>query len=124
MIGFVLPLVLQGASPLLEIPREYWGEYNDILKDCGTGLNDSRLRISWDSIRFYESEGSLKEIIRNPDGSIVVVATHKGEGATWDSTYLLRLSTDQKKLTIVHPQSIDSNQLEVGRLRCPTGSNH
>lgn len=122
MIGFILPLTLQGASPLLEIPREYWGEYNNNLKDCGTGLNDSRLRISWDSIRFYESEGSLKEIIRNPDGSIVVIATHRGEGATWDSTYLLRLSNDQKRLTIVHPQSNDSDQIEDSRLRCPIGS--
>jgi hypothetical protein len=119
---FVLALILQSqtvaAAPLFELPREYWGEYNEMLKDCGTGNNDSRLRISWNTIRFFESTGELTELLRQPDGSIVVVAKHSGEGQTWQSIYQLRLSDDRQVLTVIHPQTSDSDQLSTGRKRC------
>jgi hypothetical protein len=122
MMAPLLAILLQAATvsspPLFEIPREYWGEYNEVLSDCGTGNNDSRLRISWNTVHFYESSGELKELLRQDDGSIVVIAEHSGEGQTWQSVYQLRLSTDRNSLTVIHPQSIEMAQFSSVRKRC------
>lgn len=109
----------QGMASLLEIPRPFWGEYNDRLVDCGTGNNDSRLRISGDRLQFYESTGELRELIRNQDGSVTVIADHLGEGEIWTSVYQLRLSSDGNALTVIHPHTNDMEQFETERLRCP-----
>jgi hypothetical protein len=107
------------SSPLFELPREYWGEYNQTLNDCGTGNNDSRLRISWNTVGFHESTGEIEELLRQPDGSIVVVAKHSGEGRAWKSVYQLRLSDDGEVLTVIHPQSAEMDQFSADRRRCP-----
>ena len=114
-------LSTQPAVPLLEIPRRFWGEYNEILSDCGTGNNDSRLRISWNRLQFYESEGELRELIRHADGSVTIVAQHTGEGQTWMNVYELRLSADGSRLTVIHPQTGEMQQAESTRRRCPSG---
>ena len=114
-----LGAAVQDRPQLFEIPRAFWGEYNERLADCGTGNNDSRLRISWDRIRFYESTGELRGLIRQPDGSVVLVAEHHGEGQSWESTYQLRLAPDGSSLTVVHPQTDQMEQSEHTRLRCP-----
>jgi hypothetical protein len=120
MNGFALAVAIQGAAPLLEIPRPFWGEYNERLSDCGTGNNESRLRISWDRLRFYDSTGELRELMRQPDGAIIVVAEHSGEGQRWSSVYQLRLSAERDRLTVVHPQTSEMEQNETVRLRCPS----
>lgn len=122
MMSLLLAIVLQSAPapnpPLFELPREYWGEYNEVLSDCGTGNNDTRLRISWNTVQFYESTGEVQEILRQRDGSIVIVAKHSGEGQTWQSVYQLRLSSDGEKLTTIHPQTIEMDQFSSDRQRC------
>ena len=121
MIGLALSLAatLQTSPRLLEIPRPFWGEYNEVLHDCGTGNNDTRLRISWDRLRFYESEGDLRELIRHPDGSVTIAAEHRGEGQTWRTLYNLRLSPDSFRLTVTHAQDGEIEQVESTRFRCP-----
>jgi hypothetical protein len=109
---------LAANPPLFELPREYWGEYNEVLTDCGTGNNDTRLRISWNTIRFYESAGEVQELLRQRDGSVVIVAKHSGEGQTWQSVYQLRLSADGETLTVTHPQSLEMDQFSSDRQRC------
>lgn len=116
--AFLAQAAIAPNAPLLEIPREFWGEYNEVLSDCGTGNNDSRLRISWNTVHFYESSGELKELLRQDDGSIVVIAEHNGEGQTWQSVYQLRLSEDRNTLTVVYPQTIDMAQFSSDRKRC------
>ena len=106
------------SSPLFELPREFWGEYNEKLSDCGTGNNDSRLRISWNTVRFYESTGEIRELLRQDDGSIVISAEHEGEGQKWLSLYQLKLSPDGQSLTVTNPQTVEMEQLAANRLRC------
>jgi hypothetical protein len=110
---------LQTQAPLLEIPRPLWGEYNENVVHCGTGLNDSRLRISWNTVQFYESTGTLRELIRHKDGSVTILADHAGEGQQWTSLYHLALSPDGKRLTTTHSQDAESRQSSTTRLRCP-----
>ena len=126
MIVVLLPLLLQASEPisppLFEIPRDYWGEYNEVVADCGTGNNDSRLRISWDRIHFYESVGEITGLLRQNDGTLVIVAEHSGEGQKWQSVYQLRLSQDRQRLTVIHPQTVEMGQYSSERTRCPTAA--
>lgn len=122
MMTLLIAIVAQSAmiayQPLLEIPHEFWGEYNEVPADCGTGNNDTRLRLSWNTVHFYESSGQLKELLRQPDGSVVVIAEHRGEGQTWQSVYQLRLSPDRKSLSVIHPQTVEIDQFSSERKRC------
>lgn len=122
MISLSVIALLQVApsQPLFEIPLEFRGEYNANLNDCGTGNNDSKLRISWDRLRFWESSGKLKELLRLPDGSVVISAEMSGEGEKWMSVYQLRLSEEGKKLSVIHPQTADLDQIAFDRFRCPS----
>jgi hypothetical protein len=124
--GLVLALaVLARGSPTpFEIPRHFWGEYNDRLADCGTGNNDSRLRISRDRLQFYESTAMLREMILHRDGSVTVVAEQSGEGQTRTNVFHLRLSADRGNLTVAHPQTNEIVQWESTRRRCPSGGNN
>jgi hypothetical protein len=120
MLGLVaIAAAAQSGTALLEIPRPYWGEYNENVAHCGTGLNDTRLRVSWDTITFYESTGSLRELIRHPDGSVTILAEHSGEGRRWASLYNLSLSPDRRELTVTHPQDAQMQQGSTIRRRCP-----
>ncbi len=123
-MSVLIALMAQAATvanpPLFELPRQFWGEYNEVLADCGTGRNDTRLRISWNTVQFYESTGEIKELLRQPDGSIIIVAKHSGEGETWQSVYRLRLSDDTQSLTVTHPQTAEMAQFGTERRRCPT----
>jgi hypothetical protein len=92
LIALALIAPAKAQSGAQEIPRQFWGEYNEELAACGTGSNESRLRISWDTIQFYESAGALREIIRLSDKSIIVVADHTSEGQHFTKTYQLQLS--------------------------------
>ena len=119
MFGSLMLMAAQPNPALFEIPRPFWGEYNEKIEDCGTGNNDSRLRISWDRIRFYETTGELQELLRLPDGSLLVVTKHVGEGQTWMNVYKLSLSSNGAILTITHPQTQEIEQFSSDRFRCP-----
>jgi hypothetical protein len=119
LLAFMAQAATPVTPPLFELPREFWGEYNEVLADCGTGNNDSRLRVSWNTVQFYESRGEVEELLRQADGSLVVVAKHSGEGQTWQSVYQLRLSSDNQTLTVIHPQSAEIEQFGTDRRRCP-----
>jgi hypothetical protein len=114
----LIALALQGGD-LFEIPRHFWGEYNDRLANCGAEYDESTLRISWDRVEFYASTGELRGLIRNPDGSVVIIAEHQGEGEKWQSVYQLRMTPDRSQLVVVHPQALDVEQIQSSRLRCP-----
>lgn len=124
----LVPLSLASAAaaqtisrdePLLEIPRHFWGEYNEDLAACGTGSNESRLRISWDTVQFYESVGELQEMIRLSDNSMIIVANHISEGERFTKTYQLQLSPNGQILKVRSTQDLDTNATEFDRFRCP-----
>lgn len=65
------------------IPDAWIGEWNESLEDCGTGNNDSRLRIERDRVLFYESGGMVRGAFLHGPFEIVIVLDMSGEGQTW-----------------------------------------
>ena len=65
------------------IPDPWIGEWNEKLEDCGTGNNDSRLRIEQDRVRFYEGGGLVRGAFLRGPFEILIVLDMSGEGQTW-----------------------------------------
>jgi hypothetical protein len=81
------------------IPAAFHGEWNAQLEHCGTGLNDSAMRIEPRVMRFYESRGDVIRVTRNGERSVSVEANFQGEGETWTETVRLTLSPEDGRLT-------------------------
>ena len=80
------------------IPASFQGEWNTDAAACGSGSNESRLVISADTMRFYESSGPVQSA--SVDGNeLTVVVRLTGEGETREATYRFRLSADGRTLT-------------------------
>ena len=94
------------------IPARFHGEWNADPDACGTGSSESRLRISADRIRFYESVGVVKDVEIESDRVITVEAQYRGEGDTWSDERRLSLSADGNSLTV-------SGGGDMVRHRCP-----
>lgn len=65
------------------IPAAFQGEWNERVEDCGTGNNDSRLRISASEVRFYESGGRVRGAFLHGPYELIIVLDMSGEGQTW-----------------------------------------
>lgn len=81
-----------GIAPIAAIPDEFLGEWNADLSDCGTGLNDSRLRIEPKRVRFYESDAAVQRVTVLGRRAIRVTASFVGEGQTWTDKIEFELS--------------------------------
>lgn len=95
------------------IPVRFHGEWNQDLSACGTGSSETRLRISADRLRFYESAGEVREIDIVSDRVIEVTAAYSGEGRTWINERRLSLSPDGDTLTVT------GEGATMTRSRCP-----
>jgi len=102
------------AGVLQEVPAAFRGEWNARLADCGSGRNDSRLRIMAQRLRFYESEGPVTRVEVPQPSDIVVTVRLAGEGQEHLSTRRLRLSADGSQL-----QDVSEGAPGLVRLRCP-----
>ena len=97
------------------IPAAFRGEWNDPITDCGAGRSDMRLRIGPNTVRFYESGGEVRRIVRHNAKAITVLASYSGEGEVWDRVDRFVLSGSGNEL------SAKTGQDEgVVRYRCPT----
>ena len=81
------------------IPAAFHGEWNARPEHCGTGLNDSALKIEPGVMRFYESRGDVTRVTRTGPRSVKVEARFEGEGETWNETVEMNLSEDGATLT-------------------------
>ena len=81
------------------IPTTFQGEWNRRLDHCGTGLNDSALRVEPRVMRFYESRGDVRRVARTGERAASIEADFEGEGETWSETVQLTLSADGEQLT-------------------------
>ena len=118
LLALVLASVPAAAAELHKaVPARFLGEWNSEVEHCGTGLNDSRLRISTNRIRFYESGGPIRAVVTQGEFDLAVIAELSGEGQVWLSYRHFRLSAD-------HTYLIDVTDDETGmiRYRCPTAS--
>jgi hypothetical protein len=125
MIAAILASIV-ATSPgkigeVFTIPRQFWGEYNVKLADCGSGRNDSRLVIERSTFHFYESNGELREMISIGGNAIVALADFSGEGDHWTEMNQFSLSKDRKVLVMKVPRSANKDQSEFVRYRCPDG---
>jgi hypothetical protein len=95
------------------MPAGFQGEWNENLEH-GTGLNDSRLRITATTIRFYESGGPVKAVVRRGSFEIMLITELSGEGQSWLAAHRLILSSDGSYLTAPSEEGRD-----LVRYRCP-----
>lgn len=96
------------------MPPGFQGEWNEKLEHCGTGLNDSRLRITATTVRFYESGGPVKAVVRRGSFEIMFIAELSGEGQSWLAAHRLILSSDGRYVTAPGEAGPDPV-----RYRCP-----
>ncbi len=96
------------------MPAEFQGEWNANPQHCGTGFNDSRLRIAATTLRFYESGGPVKAVVRRGSFEVIVVVELSGEGQSWLASHRFVLSSDGSYIN--SPGDDRSNFI---RYRCP-----
>jgi len=91
------------------IPAAFVGEWNATVEDCGTGNNDSRLRVEPKRLRFYESDGEVRSVDKASARAIRITASFAGEGQAWTNNveFVLSRSGD------------DLSSGDVVRHRCP-----
>jgi hypothetical protein len=113
------PGAVLAAERQQTVPARFHGEWNENLKHCGTSLNDSRLIIGPEQIRFHESAGAIKAVVTQGETDLALIAELSGEGETWLTYNHFRLSADQKSLTDVTDGGEDGGFV---RYRCPKGA--
>ena len=94
------PLPPAGAAQLAAIPLAFRGEWNRDLSACGTGNDESRLRVGADAVRFYESRGALVAVAAHGAREAEITLAMSGEGETWRERFRFLLSDDGDALTI------------------------
>jgi hypothetical protein len=111
----LLPVLVAAADLVPVVPSQFVGEWNARVADCGTGDNDSALRIRNNQIEYYESDGPIKAVVSHGRYEIALIVELSGEGQTWITTEHFKLSPGEDKLTSV-------NQPGDGfvRYRCPS----
>ncbi|WP_348672276.1 hypothetical protein [uncultured Abyssibacter sp.] len=100
------------ATQASEIPKGFRGEWNLHFEDCGSGRNDTRLRVDAEKIQFYESTAYVQAVERISPQEIRVDLRFSGEGDFWSRTYHYRLSNNRQALIDL------SGESELRRYRC------
>lgn len=99
-------------APGVSVPARFQGEWNQVLADCGTGNNESRLRVAADRVAFYEAAGPVVQATEEGNDLQVTVQL-TGEGVTVEKRYAWRLAEDGQALTDLGSGLV--------RLRCAAG---
>ena len=105
--------VASAAEKQQAVPTRFRGEWNSSLKQCGTDLNDSRLRISANRVRFYESSGPIRAVVTEGEFGLAMISELTGEGQTWLSYHHFKLSANRAYMTDI------TNDAKLVRYRCP-----
>lgn len=113
----LLPATVAAADVVPSVPSQFIGEWNARIADCGTGDNDSALRIRKSQIEYHESDGPIKAVVSHGRYEIALILELSGEGQTWIATEHFKLSPGEDTLTSI-------NQPGDGfvRYRCPSDS--
>jgi len=101
------------AQTQTKVPREFQGEWNMKVADCGSALNDSVLKIRTGSLTYYESSGPVRAVIRR-GRQLALLAELTGEGET--SVHAARFSLSRNGQTLTDELSAPP----LVRYRCPT----
>ena len=81
------------AAELTDIPDAMTGRWGLVAADCDPGRSDAKglLEISPKGLTFYESRGSLRDIVESEPGRIVANFDFSGEGMSWQRRMALDL---------------------------------
>ena len=90
----ISPLAWAGTS----IPSQFRGEWNEDLKQCGKGENDSFLYIERRKVTFWESQGPVRAAVVRGNELALILELTEPDG-TWLETAQFELSADGTKLT-------------------------
>jgi hypothetical protein len=101
LLSLALPLASSAGAAIAaesqpSVPARFQGEWISNLKHCGTTLDESRLTIGAERIRFHESGGAIKAVVTQGDSDLALIVELSGEGETWLAYNHFRLSGDQK----------------------------
>jgi len=96
----VAPQMPADPAALAAIPPAFRGEWNRDPAACGTGNDESRLRVGTGAVRFYESRGVVVTVAAHDAREAEVTLAMSGEGQTWRESFRFRLSDDGDALTI------------------------
>ena len=100
--ALLCPMLAAAAELVPSVPEQFRGGWNAHVADCGTGDNDSALRIDADAITYYESDGPVKAVVAHGRYEIALILELSGEGQTWLTTEHFKLSPGENKLTSVN----------------------
>lgn len=106
-----MPTAAPSAATLAAIPAAFLGVWDAETGSCDPA-SDLRLEIAAQTIGFYESQGTVNRVVRNPDGWTVADLAMEGEGETWDMTMSLRLSGEgeARRLSVRHKGQTEADQ--------------
>lgn len=119
-VGSIVWMALAIANPVLaakrepRVPAAFQGEWNANARDCGTALNDSRLRIDATTLTGYESSGPVRAVVSNGPREIALISEMRGEGETWLQLSHYKLDRAQRVLT-----DVTNEGSPLTRYRCP-----
>lgn len=100
------------SETLSEIPVAFQGRWMVDVADCSAEYtSEGRLVITSDSLKFYETTGTVQSITGQGDSQIVVTSELSSEGTTFTDTDTFQLSSDRTAITDVN--------LGIVRYRCP-----
>jgi hypothetical protein len=102
------------AAQQQTIPAQFWGKWDSDLESCRSPVSEGRLVISADRVEFYESRGSVRDVVTRGNSDLELTMELFGEGETWTSDKYFRLSDDLKSLT-----DLTNGEPGFVRYRCP-----
>ena len=92
----LVPAIASAGIPT--IPKEFLGEWNADLSQCGKGTEESFLMMEPHQVSFWESSGPVRAAIVL-DRELALILELFGEGERWLSATQFELSADGKVLT-------------------------
>ena len=124
MWGAMLPAVAQADGPIVDwgqppsgmtmlIPAEFQGVWDADMKACAAAASDMRSYIGTYRMRFADSVGVVRRVIRRGNKSITMIVSFRSDGDPWQGQIALALSSSGKELTVSFPEN------RLTRVRCP-----
>jgi hypothetical protein len=122
---YYLPLCVMSAAAVslaaethTTIPAQFLGAWASSAAKCSSpDTDDLRMRITPDSMSFWESDGRVLSVATEGELELAVLVELSGEGERWLEALQFRLSPDRKTLT-----NVTGRRTVAVRVRCPNAN--
>lgn len=98
LLGFLASDVVYAAKDFPRVPDQFVGTWAGSPDACGTNADDMTIKISARLITYWESEGVVRAAVVRGNHEIAIISEMSGEGQSWLSSVIFKLSKDGKKL--------------------------